>query len=195
MEYASVWIRFAALVIDGLLAAPFAVPALIGFALLDIDSNGAFDTNTSTLALTLLAVSWVATLIFVVWNTMVRMGKTGQSLGRKFLNIAVLDNRGLPIGVGSAVMRETIGRFLSGLVCYIGYLNAFWDSRNQMWHDKIAGSYVYYVTDAYTKTGPGAPQTPDNSGPIHQSMQPPSFPAPHPPNPGRTDSPDRHSDS
>ena len=78
------------------------------------------------------------------------MGKTGQSLGRKFLNIAVLNEYGKPIGTGNAALREIIGRFISGLVCYIGYLNAFWDKKKQMWHDKMANCYVYYVEDNFS---------------------------------------------
>ena len=78
------------------------------------------------------------------------MGKTGQSLGRKFLNIAVLDHNLKPIGIGNAALREIIGRWISGLVCYIGYLNAFWDKDNQMWHDKMAKCYVYYVEDNFS---------------------------------------------
>jgi uncharacterized RDD family membrane protein YckC len=173
MEYASVWIRFAALVVDGLLIAPFYVPLMIGVALLDIEGGGDISKNTESLAFALMAVGWLGMFVFGIWNTIVRMGKTGQSLGRKFLNIAVLDNRGRPIGVGSAFLREVIGRFISGLVCYIGYLNAFWDRRNQMWHDKIASCYVYYVTDEFTKTGPGATNKPPH----------PITPAPFPPAP------------
>ena len=89
-------------------------------------------------------------LVFGIWNTIVRMGKTGQSLGRKFLNIAVLTATGEPIGIGKAALREIIGRWVSGLVCYLGYLNAFWDKHNQMWHDKIADCYVYYVESDFS---------------------------------------------
>ena len=75
---------------------------------------------------------------------------TGQSLGRKFLHIAVLTADGEPIGIGKAALREIIGRWISGLICYIGYLMAFWDKDRQMLHDKIASCYVYYVDDNFS---------------------------------------------
>ena len=85
------------------------------------------------------------------------MGKTGQSLGRKFLDIAVLDASGKPIGVGRTFLREVIGRCLSGVVFYIGYLNAFWDPDKQMWRNKISKCYVYYVEDESQDVEPREP--------------------------------------
>lgn len=144
-EYASVWIRLGALVIDGLFIIPFYLPLLVlsfkaGSAGLQPPESG-------------LLVSYLVLMvgvIFTLWNTIWRMGKTGQSLGRKFLHIAVLDEQGRPIGVGMAILREVIGRWLSAIVCYIGYLNAFWDKKNQMWHDKIASCYVFEVEEGFS---------------------------------------------
>lgn len=146
-EYANVWTRFGALVIDALLIVPFYIPFyVLGFASV---SRGPDVEPPGFLIFINILLLFVG-VGFVFWNTIIRMGKTGQSLGRKFLNIAVLDENGKPIGVGKAALREIIGRWLSGIVCYIGYLNAFWDSKRQMWHDKIANCYVYYVEDKFS---------------------------------------------
>lgn len=147
-EYANVWTRFAALVIDGLLIIPFYIP----FYVLTFQSISDPDRTVTypELVVYLNLFCIVAGIIFGLWNTIYRMGKSGQSLGRKFLNIAVLNDQGQPIGVGKAALREIIGRWLSGIVCYIGYLNAFWDSKKQMWHDKMANCYVYYVEDKFS---------------------------------------------
>ena len=144
-EYANVWTRFAAIVIDGLLVTPFYIPWYVL-------SWKAASANTIEMPGWVLALNLIFILggvVFGFWNTIFRMGRTGQSLGRKFLNIAVLDENGRPIGAGRAFLREVIGRFVSGLICYIGYLNAFWDKRKQMWHDKMADCFVYYVEDDY----------------------------------------------
>jgi len=110
-----------------------------------------FDTTSFLIVPSIvLLVSLLGSVIFALWNSIVRMGKTGQSLGRKFLNIAVLDENGQPIGTGRAFLREVIGRWVSSLICYIGYLNAFWDARKQMWHDKMANCFVYYVDDNFS---------------------------------------------
>lgn len=145
-EYASVLTRFGAIIIDGLLMIPFYLPLIAMFAIYGED----LEHMESVFPLILMLVTYVGAFVFAIWNTIIRMGKTGQSLGRKFLNIAVLDEHDRPIGVGSAFFREIIGRFISGLVCYIGYLNAFWDKDKQMWHDKMASCYVYYVDDNFS---------------------------------------------
>lgn len=143
-EYANVFTRFAAIIIDGLLSIPFYIPFFIASG--NADYGNEIDAGLGIFLL----VGVVGSLVFVIWNTIVRMGNTGQSLGRKFLNIAVLDSAGQPIGIGRAFLREIIGRWLSGLICYIGYLMAFWDKDRQMLHDKLANSYVYYVEENFS---------------------------------------------
>ena len=145
-EYASVWTRLGAIVIDGLLLFPFYIPMW----LVPLSTGPYGSGELEGVSLIVFLLTFVGAFAFFVWNTIVRMGKTGQSLGRKFLNIAVLDEFGKPIGVGKAALREIIGRWISGIVCYIGYLNAFWDKKRQMWHDKIANCYVYYVEDNFS---------------------------------------------
>jgi uncharacterized RDD family membrane protein YckC len=144
--YASVWIRLAAIIIDGLLVIPFYLPIYIIMPILE---KKGYSEDLPAIAGAIIGLCVIAGIIFAIWNTIYRMGKTGQSLGRKFLNIAVLDEYGKPIGFGRAFLREVIGRWISGLICYIGYLSAFWDKKRQMWHDKIASCYVYNVSDDY----------------------------------------------
>jgi uncharacterized RDD family membrane protein YckC len=144
-EYASVLTRFGAILIDGLLILPFYIPIVL---ILRLSGGNLFDANDQWLFLYFATI--LAAAVFGFWNTIIRMGKTGQSLGRKFLHIAVLRNDGQPLGVGRAFLREVIGRWISSIVCYIGYLNAFWDKNRQMWHDKIADCYVYNVEDNFS---------------------------------------------
>lgn len=145
-EYANILTRLGAILIDGLLIIPFYIPVMLISVKLETEPG----KSLPTYAMIILIASVVAALVFGIWNTIVRMGKTGQSLGRKFLNIAVLSSEGKPIGTGAAFLREIIGRWISGMVCYIGYLNALWDKDNQMWHDKMAKCYVYYVEDNFS---------------------------------------------
>ncbi len=143
-EYANVLTRFGALLLDGLILVPFYIPMII----LSVSMESYDQPSTWLLFLNVLFL--LSAIVFAIWNAIFRMGKTGQSLGRKFLNIAVLDENGKTIGVGKAALREIIGRWISGLVCYIGYLNAFWDKDKQMWHDKMANCYVYYVEENFS---------------------------------------------
>ena len=43
---------------------------------------------------------------------------------------------------GGFGLRETIGKAVSGIFVYLGYITAAFDSRKQAWHDKIAGTFV-----------------------------------------------------
>jgi uncharacterized RDD family membrane protein YckC len=75
-------------------------------------------------------------------------GPSGQTLGKKALNIRVVDYAtGGPLGYGKAFLRY-IGRIASQVVCYLGYLWMIWDKEKQTWHDKIAGTVVV-PTSAY----------------------------------------------
>jgi uncharacterized RDD family membrane protein YckC len=143
-EYANVLTRFGALLLDGLILVPFYIPVVM----LSIYMEENYDPSPWMVFFYVLII--LSMIVFAIWNTIFRMGKTGQSLGRKFLNIAVLDENGKTIGVGKAALREIIGRWISGLICYIGYLNAFWDKDKQMWHDKMANCYVYYVEENFS---------------------------------------------
>jgi uncharacterized RDD family membrane protein YckC len=73
---------------------------------------------------------------------------SGQTVGKKAMNIRVLDlAAGAPIGFGRGVLRY-IGRIPSALVLALGYLWMLWDPEKQTWHDKIANTVVV-PTSAY----------------------------------------------
>jgi uncharacterized RDD family membrane protein YckC len=69
-------------------------------------------------------------------------GETGQTLGKRALGIRVVDQRaGGSIGPVRAFIRY-VGRIVSSLVVFLGYLWMLWDPEKQTWHDKMAGSVV-----------------------------------------------------
>ena len=74
-------------------------------------------------------------------------GPTGQTPGKKILNIRVVDmNGGGSIGYGRATVRYLV-KIVSGIPFYLGYLWMLWDSEKQTWHDKMAGSVVVDLND------------------------------------------------
>lgn len=78
----------------------------------------------------------------IAYYTALEGGPTGQTLGKKAVGIRVYDLRnGGPIGYGRAFVRW-IGRIVSTVVIFIGYLWMLWDPQKQTWHDKMAGSVV-----------------------------------------------------
>lgn len=69
----------------------------------------------------------------------------GQTPGKWFVSIRAVDKRdGSPPALGSMLIRETLGKWASGLFMGLGWLWAIWDRDAQAWHDKIARTVVLY---------------------------------------------------
>lgn len=120
-EKASVIVRFAASFIDILiLIIPLMIASMIPFIGTLVVQWGYFITLTYK------------------WE--------GQTVGKRLFGIKVGDASGKTPELMSIVLRETIGKFISGLVLGLGYLWAIFDKDKQAWHDKIGKTYVYQVT-------------------------------------------------
>ena len=124
VEYMGFWIRLAAAVIDGILLA--IVNFVVGLALGLGENPMTFVVN--------LAINWTYHVVFIATK--------GQTLGKMALGIQVVDRQGNTPGIGAALLRETIGKFLSTIALLLGYLWVAWDKEKRGWHDHIAGTYV-----------------------------------------------------
>ena len=87
-------------------------------------------------------VTWLFTTVLSLAYYVIFTGSCGQTLGKMALRIKVIRKDGGDLGYGGAALRETIGKFVSGIILGIGYLMVAFDERKQGLHDKIAGSYV-----------------------------------------------------
>ena len=88
------------------------------------------------------------TVVGLAYFTYFEGSQSGQTVGKRALGIRVIDYQtGGPIGYGRAFIRW-IGRIISALLCYLGYLWMLWDREKQTWHDKLANDVVV-PTDAY----------------------------------------------
>ncbi len=79
----------------------------------------------------------LAWLIFhlVLWTR-------GLTPGKLILGDQVVDTRGVRAGFWRMALRETIGKFISGIVFGLGFFWILEDKDQQGWHDKIAGTLV-----------------------------------------------------
>ncbi|HMJ33411.1 MAG TPA: RDD family protein [Baekduia sp.] len=117
---AGFWIRFGAAIVDGLLLG--IVSSILQIAM-----------GASGYALSL--------LVGVAYYTYFE-GESGQTIGKRAVGIRVVDiDGGGPIGYGRAFIRY-VGRIISTLVVFLGYLWMLWDPQKQTWHDKMANSVV-----------------------------------------------------
>jgi uncharacterized RDD family membrane protein YckC len=82
------------------------------------------------------------------------LGK-GLTPGKFFVGEQVVNqlNGNFP-GLGRMLLREVLGKFISGLFGGIGYFWAIWDKDNQAWHDKIASTVVIRRTAGRTTLNP-----------------------------------------
>lgn len=66
----------------------------------------------------------------------------GSTPGKRLLGMWVVREEGDRAGLATMVMREWIGKTISGMVFSLGFLWILMDRDNQGWHDKLVSTYV-----------------------------------------------------
>jgi uncharacterized RDD family membrane protein YckC len=90
----------------------------------------------------LLIVLIFASIGWTIYNRWYQAGTTGQSLGKKVLNLRLVsEETGQPIGMLMAFVRD-ICHIVDSIICYIGYLFPLWDAKRQTIADKIVKTVV-----------------------------------------------------
>lgn len=127
-EYMGFWVRFVAAIIDAvILGAIFTIlslPAFIGSMFFPF-------------RFIWFPLPWLYYWLFT--------GLKGQTPGKMVVGIKVVDARGEKPELGTAAVREIIGRFISGAVFCLGYLWIAIDEEKRGWHDSIASTHVVRV--------------------------------------------------
>jgi len=76
-------------------------------------------------------------LLFPLWNSIVRQGQTGQTIGKSKRNIKLIaDKTGGPVGIGPAIIRYLLGGVLVS-ICYLDVLWPLFDEQKKRITDKI----------------------------------------------------------
>lgn len=151
--YASWLSRVGANLLDGLLSIVVAIPLLAaGFlVMITSDNPGAFDPDTgfyaggdrNPLGIGLLALGYVAILVFAIWNFVIRQGRKGQTVGKSILHITVArEATGDVPGIGLALGRYLLQSILTPVTLYLNLLWPLWDAKNQTLHDKVCNTVV-----------------------------------------------------
>jgi len=131
--YASWGSRVGSSVIDSLVAAaPAIVIAIIATVIGGDDGpNGA-----------LLALAYLVSIGVTVWNSGIKQGTTGQSIGKGVMNTRLLrESDGQPLGAGMSILRQ-LAHILNAIPCYVGFLWPLWDAKKQTFADKVCSSVV-----------------------------------------------------
>jgi len=72
-------------------------------------------------------------------------GFKGQTPGKMIVGIKVVDKSGNKPGLFSAAIREILGKIISTVIFFLGFLWIGWDNQKQGLHDKLATTYVVKV--------------------------------------------------
>lgn len=131
---AGFWIRFVALLIDSVLVT--AVQGVCGF-FLGLAGRGMTEQELVLLGVSFMFGSAVSVAYYVFFT-----GYCGQTPGKMALRIKVIRSDGSDISYGRAFLREAVGKFISALILFVGYLMAAFDSQKQGLHDRMADTYV-----------------------------------------------------
>lgn len=131
---AGFWLRLVALMMDALLV--LVLQVVLSLFLVMIGSDG-FEPSGRVALLTQL-FSMLLSLFYWVFFT----GYCGQTPGKMLLRLQVVCTDGQSLGYGKAFYRETLGKFVSGIILGIGYLMAAFDDQKQALHDRMANTYV-----------------------------------------------------
>ncbi len=123
-EIASALSRLGAWLVDIVIS--IAVVAVAGqiFRVLGLSTNPVSDI--------ILLIAYPVVVMFMVADR-------GQSPGKIALGIKIVrrDGSERKIGIGLAIMRELIGKFISGILLMLGFLWILFDDKRQGWHDKL----------------------------------------------------------
>jgi uncharacterized RDD family membrane protein YckC len=148
LRYAGFWSRFGAWIIDFIIVTvvTILIPDTViwwlwqyplTYQLLDF----VFDyTPFGFLGMTPLV--WF--LLFKIYN-IILTGLRGQTLGKMAFGIRVIGRDGQPPGIAIAALREVVGKLISLMVIFLGFMWVGWNTRKKGWHDYIASTTVIKV--------------------------------------------------
>lgn len=153
--------------------------------------GGTIGQISGSAAVSVLVIGFAAYVVMSLWL----LGK-GMTVGKWLLGLQVVNkfDGGNP-GVFKMLLREIVGKFVSGLFFSLGFFWAIWDKDSQAWHDKIAGTVVVKryskemlmassaatsqpspVSDSISPISPALEQ-PNEAGPSATAKAAPDFPS------------------
>ena len=130
---------------DEIAALPTATPVL-GSVDQPSKANGSISTSEQTVSWTeVFAGLFLAFAVTTVYNTIL-VGIWGTTVGKRILNVYVLDGNGYITGIPLAFARS-VATIISTAIFYIGYLFIL-RSDHRALHDLLVGTYAVTLTSA-----------------------------------------------
>jgi uncharacterized RDD family membrane protein YckC len=149
--YASWGRRALGFLVDGFLGLVASIPLFMGYSMLlsdtvfvtDVTGQEQVDSvDASPLTIAFLVLGVVISLAFYVWNSVIRQGRTGYSLGKTVMGIRLVkESTGQPMGPAMCFVRQ-LAHYVDSLACYLGWFWPLWDRKRQTLADKIVRTVV-----------------------------------------------------
>lgn len=136
---AGFWLRFGAIFLDGILinVGTYALTAAVGIAM---GISGGLEAKDPPMAFILLILV-INFGIPISYFALMESSSLQATLGKKLVGLKVTDLAGNRISLGRAVGRF-LGKILSMMTLYIGFMMAGWTRKKQALHDMVAGTLV-----------------------------------------------------
>jgi uncharacterized RDD family membrane protein YckC len=136
VEYAGFWLRFAAYIIDAIIAWIILTILFMVFGLGNLFLSEPDEIGASVIG----AVGLIYLAIFLYFPLM-ESSKWQATLGKRAVGIIVTDLAGNRISFLKALGR-TLGKILSAIIIYIGFIMAGFTDKKQALHDLLVSTLV-----------------------------------------------------
>lgn len=146
VKYAGFWLRFVAVIIDTIIVFIIVIGVEKVLGLAPGVKIARYSADPRQMLVVFLPKVLVLTVIeWLYWASM-ESAYTQATLGKMALGLKVTDLKGERISFVRATGRF-FGKFVSGLILYVGYMMAGWTEKKQALHDMMAGTLVVRKRD------------------------------------------------
>lgn len=142
--YAGFLVRFFAYIIDCIIVGFALLVVKIPYLIVNFINPDTFIAKPILFKFSAIdIIFYLLSLIYFVLMTYI----CGATLGKKALKIKVVKQNNEKLSLIDVIYRESIGRYLSGLIVFIGYIMIAVDSQKRALHDMICDTLVVYNFD------------------------------------------------
>ncbi len=135
---AGFWIRAVAAVLDSMISALLQISMVYALGIITELSG---TSNLPTVQILIMLFGTLAGIFYYVFFT----GYSGQTPGKMLLRLKVVSLDDTKASYAQALLRETIGKFISGIVLGIGYLMVALRTDKRALHDLMADTRVIRI--------------------------------------------------
>jgi uncharacterized RDD family membrane protein YckC len=142
VRYAGFWLRFIAVIIDGILVGIVIWPiAMVMTAIIGVAGHSVSMPGIGINLVSLIVRASFSALAKWIYEASLESSSRQATVGKMVLALKVTDLEGQRISFARATGRH-FAKYISGMILLIGYIMAGFTERKQALHDMIAGTLV-----------------------------------------------------